>query len=268
MAAEKAYTVNSLNKAMDLIESLCEHGPSSLADLRGRLGLDKATMYRLLNTLRLRGYVDQSLVDHRYFITRKLFLLACQEIDRVGLPDLARPYLEKLAAAFREDAQMSLLTGPGQAVCIDKVEAAPSQAVRLNMTLGSEVLVYASGMGKALLAFSPPAVQDEVLSRLVMERLSSRTLRNAAALRKELQRIRRQGYAVDDGETIESVFCIGVPILNHRGEAAAAVSVNGPRARMLDKKEAVINMLLDCSRELSLLYGYPPEQWPVGRPGK
>jgi len=261
--AEKGYTVNSLNKAIDLIENLVEHGPSSLADLNNRLGLDKATMYRLLSTLKNRGYVEQSQVDHRYFNTIKMFQLGSREIDRGGLRDLIRPYLKKLSSTFREVVHLALLVEPGRAVCIDKVESQPGrQPVRFEMSLGSDVSLYASSTGKAILAFSSEERQNEALSQISFERFSSKTINNAAALKKELRQTRRQGYAIDDGEAFESIYCLGVPILNFGGEANAAISVTGPRDRMLEKKEEIVKALLENSRELSILYGYPAESWP------
>ena len=263
---EKSYTVNSLNKALMLIEDLGEHGPSSLADLHQRLHLDKATMYRLLKTMKDRGFVEQSLVDHRYFNTIKMFQIGSREIDRGGLREMIKPYLKKLSNTFQEVVHMALRVEPAKAVCIDKIDAVPNPYVRFDMNLGSEVSLHASSMGKAILAFSGESQQELILSRLTFERLTPRSLRNPAGLIKELKKVRRQGYATNDGETFEGIYCVGVPILNQQGEANAAVSITGPRGRMLEKKEAVVRTLLEHSRELSILYGLPPDQWPQKKP--
>ncbi|MDR1045767.1 MAG: IclR family transcriptional regulator [Candidatus Adiutrix sp.] len=263
---EKNYTVNSLNKALLLIEDLGEHGPSSLADLHQRLGLDKATMYRLLKTLKDRAFVAQSLVDHRYFNTVKMFQIGSREIDRGGLRELIKPYLKKLSHLFQEVAHMALRVEPAKAVCIDKIDSVPDPYVRFDMNLGSEVSFHASGMGKAILAFSGESQRELILSRLAFERFTPRSLRNPSALVREIKRVRRQGYAINDGETFEGLYCVAVPILNQHGEANASISITGPRGRLLEKKEAVVGTLLAHAWELSILNGLPPEQWPLKKP--
>ncbi len=177
--------------------------------------------------------------------------------------DLIRPYLKKLSTVFKEVVHLALLVEPGRAVCIDKVEAPPGrQPVRFEMSLGANVCLHASSTGKAILAFSSEESQNAALALMTFERFSPKTITNAAALKKELRQIRRQGYAVDDGEAFESIYCLGVPIVNYDGEAKVALSVTGPKERMLEKKEELVKRLLDISRELSLLCGYPPEAWP------
>jgi DNA-binding IclR family transcriptional regulator len=152
---------------------------------------------------------------------------------------------------------------PDKAVCIDKADVMPNPHVRFDMSLGSEVSFYASSMGKAIVAFAGESRRELILSRLVFERFTSRTLRNSSALAREIRKIRRQGYAANDGENFEGIYCLGAPILDQHGEAGASISITGPRGRMLEKKEAVLGALLEYSRELSVLNGLPPEQWPL-----
>ena len=260
---EKAHAGNSINKALDIIEDLGKHGASSLADLNARLGLDKGTLHRILKILRERNFVDQNQADRRYFNTIKMFQVGSREVERGGLKTLARPYLEKLAEAFSETIHVAIMVEPGKVICVDKMEAVSGPQVRLNMSLGSEVSLYASSMGKCLLAFTGEERLKKILPKIKYEKFSPTTIHGAVAFKKELAKVRSQGYAVDDGETLESIFCIGVPILNHQAEAYAAISVTGPKARMFVKKDAVIKMLKDISRELSILYGLPAGKWPI-----
>lgn len=261
--SEKARAGNSINKTLDIIECLGEYGASSLAELNARLGLDKGTLHRILKVLRERGFVDQNQDDRRYFNTTRMFQIGSREVERGGLKSLARPYLEKLAAAFGETIHVAIMAEPGKAICVDKMEAVSGSQIRLNMLLGSEISLYASSMGKCLLAFSSEEQLKKILPKIKYEKFSPNTINGTVAFKKELARVRSQGYAVDDGETMESIFCIGAPVLNHRAEAYAAISVTGPKARMLDKKEAVLRMLKDISRELSILYGLPANKWPI-----
>jgi DNA-binding IclR family transcriptional regulator len=260
--AERERSGNSIGKALDIIEDLSEYGPSSLADLHRRLGLDKGTLHRILKNLKERGYVGQNRLDRRYFNSTLLFQLGAREIERGGLRVLARPYLEKLAAAFKEVIHVAVMVDNDKAVLVDKLEAVPVSRMRLNIALGAQISLYASSIGKCLVAFADEAVQARILSKIKYERFSPSTIRGAVAFKKELARIRAQGFALDDGETLESVYCVGVPVLSHKGSAYAAISVSGPRSRMLEMRSEIIRTLTAYSRELSILYGLPPDKWP------
>lgn len=258
-----AKASNSINKMLDIMEDLGEHGASSLSDINQRLAFDKGTLHRILKTLKTRGFVDQNPADRRYFNTIKLFQIGSREIERGGLKTLIQPYLQRLAGTFSETIHVAILADPGKAVCVDKMEAAPGPQVRLNISLGSEISLYASSMGKCLLAFSSEERQKKILSKIKYERLSPNTIMGAADFKKELGKIRAQGYAFDDGETIENIFCVGIPILNHLGESYAAISITGPKARMVEKKSQIIATLKSISKEISILYGLPANQWPI-----
>ncbi|MDR1045810.1 MAG: IclR family transcriptional regulator [Candidatus Adiutrix sp.] len=260
--AERERSSNSIGKALDIVEDLSEYGPSSLADLHRRLGLDKGTLHRILKTLKERGYVRQNQGDRRYFNSIRMFQLGGREIARSELRVLARPYLEKLAAAFKEVIHVAIMVDNDKAILVDKLEALPGAKMRLNIALGAQVSLYASSIGKCLLAFADQAVQARILPKIKYERLSPSTIRGAVALKKELTRIKAQGFAVDDGETLESVYCVAAPVLAHSGSAYAAISVSGPRSRMLEMKNEIIRTLKVYSKELSLLYGLPPDKWP------
>ncbi len=260
---DKAPAGNSVNKALDILEDLSEHGPSALAELHQRLGLDKGTLHRLLKLLKQRDFVDQDRSDRRYFNTTKMFQLGGREIERGGLRVLARPSLEQLAATFREVVHVAIMGAQDRPICVDKIEAAPSFQARLNLNLGSEVSLYASSLGKCLLAFADEEVRARILPKIKYERFTSSTIRGAVAFKKELDRVRALGYAFDDGETLESIFCVGAPILDHQGRSYAAISVTGPKTRMLDKKDQVIKTLKSMSRDLSIRYGLPAGQWPI-----
>ncbi len=262
--AERTYMVNSVVKGLAIMEALAGQGPSSLADLKGSLGLDKATLHRILSTLKALGYVKQNQSDQRYFLTFKMFQTGNLVVERGGLKALIHPYLEKISADFQELVYAAVMTEPGQAICVDKTEVDLYQQLRLNVSIGGNVSMHGSSMGRCFLAFMNPANRAAVLAGLKYEQFTPHTVVEPEALERELDKVRQAGYAIEEGERIEGAMCIGVPVLNSQGHAQAAISATGPKGRMLVKKEGLIRSLTEVSKELSIICGLPPERWPVG----
>ena len=261
--SERTYMVNSVVKCLTIMEALASQGASSLSDLKNALGLDKATLHRILSTLKALGYVKQNQSDQRYFLTFKMFQVGNMVVERGGLKALIHPYLEKISADFQELVYASVMTEPGQAICIDKTEVDLYQQLRLNVSIGGNVSMHASSMGRCFLAFMNPDYFSSIFDSLNFEKFTPLTITEPDGLRRELEKARRDGYALEEGERIDGVMCIGVPILNSHGHAIAAISATGPKARMLVKKEGLIRSLTEASRELSVICGLPPEKWPI-----
>lgn len=255
--------VNSVVKCMAIMEALANQGPSSLSDLKGSLGLDKATLHRILSTLKALSYVKQNQSDQRYFLTFKMFQTGNMVVERGGLKALIHPYLERISADFQELIYAAVMTEPGQAICIDKTEVDLYQQLRLNVSIGGVVSMHGSSMGRCFMAFMNPTNLPEVMANLKFEKYTPSTIVDPDSLMRELDKIRQAGYAIEEGERIEGAMCIGVPVLNSQGYAHAAISATGPKARMLVKKEGLIRSLSEASKELSIICGLPPERWPV-----
>ena len=114
-------------------------------------------------------------------------------------------------------------------------------------------------MGKAILAFLPEDRIAEVLRRTRFERFTHRTIATAEALRVEIDKTRRRGYAVDDEELEDGLRCIAVPVLDAQRFPVAAVSVSGPSFRVTAQKlPSIANHLLQCVRSISADMGFVP----------
>ncbi|MDR1922688.1 MAG: IclR family transcriptional regulator [Candidatus Adiutrix sp.] len=264
MAEHGAYMVNSVVKCFAIVEALASQGASSLSSLKAALGLDKATLHRILSTLKALGYVKQNQSDQRYFLTLKMFQTGNMVVERGGLKSIIRPYLEKISNDFQEPLYAAVLIEPGQAVCIDKSEAEDDlQSFSPEISIGDSVIFHATAMGKCFLAFINPEDLPLSMSGLSYERFTPSTIVDPAMLERDLEKIRHDGYALEEGERHAGVMCIAVPVLNSQGRAQAAISVTGYAVRLMVKKEGLIRSLKDASRELSVICGLEPEKWPI-----
>jgi DNA-binding IclR family transcriptional regulator len=140
-------------------------------------------------------------------------------------------------------------------IYIDKIE--PARSVRMITRVGASNPVHCTSVGKAILAFLPEDRANEVVRRTRFERFTHRTIANEEALRVEMEKTRRRGYAVDDEEFEEGLRCIAVPLLDAQRLPVAAVSISGPSFRVTAQKlPTIANQLLQCVRGISADMGY------------
>ena len=251
-----SYAVPAVDSAMSILETLGAAQPMSLTELSRKLGLGKSSIYRLLVTLALRGYVEKDPHTDCYRLTYRLFAVGSRAAEQSGLRDVAQPIMQRLASRAGETVNLGVLDG-FRTVSIYLVESA--HPLRIHMRIGG-VSAHATSTGKILLAALPP---DELARRLVGRRLRSltgRTIKSRSALQAELRRVRDQGYAIDDEECSLGLRCVGAPVRDHRGTVVAALSVVAPCHRLPhEEMPAAIATVRDAAQEISLRLGYTQE---------
>lgn len=122
----------------------------------------------------------------------------------------------------------------GEAVFIGQVES--REVMRMIVRLGSRSPIHASGVGKALLAHLPEQQVARILQQRGLTRYTERSIDNPAQLREELERVRQLGYALDDEEHAIGLRCVAAAIFDQNGQALAAISLSGPKARITDNR--------------------------------
>ena len=98
--------------------------------------------------------------------------------------------------------------------------------------LGYRVPLHCTGCGKVLLAYQPDSVVASIVAEEGLPRYTERTITDPGQLQQELEMIRHQGYAIDNGEQEEGVRCIAVPVYGSKGKVVAALSISGPSSRV------------------------------------
>jgi DNA-binding IclR family transcriptional regulator len=238
----KRDSVQSLERAFDLLEALSVGGELGVTELANRTGLVPSTAHRLLHTLSKRGYVSQSPETGRYLLGYKVVEVASGlEHRRERLRAVARPHLEGIQRATGETVNLVVLEAD-RVVYIDQVEG--SRNVRMFTTVGTSVPAHTTGSGKAIMALGAPESVQAMYAGRELERLTSRTLTTLAALEDDFKRIRRRGYALDNEEHEEGVGCVAAPVFDHTGRPCAAISVSGPTARILHEHSSALGALL------------------------
>jgi DNA-binding IclR family transcriptional regulator len=224
-------SVQSLDRAFDLLEALAAGGELGVTELANRTGLVPSTVHRLLATLAKRGYVGHTDAG-RYRLGYKVAEIAGGlEQGLARLRAVARPHLAHISQETGETVNLVVLDGD-RVVYVDQVEG--TRRVRMFTAVGTAALAHTTGSGKAIMAFgAPDALSALYAGREPLERLTPATLVTIAALEADLARIRGRGYALDAEEHELGVGCIATPVFDHTGRPVAAISVSGPSTRIL-----------------------------------
>lgn len=223
-AAEPArHTIPVLDRMMDVLGRIeRSRDGMTIRELTDALGLPRTTVYRILNTLQPHRMVRR---DERgaYHLGRRLVTLAAHVGGRPD-PDvgaLAQPFLDRLAGELGEGVKLSVIDGEGVYVL---AAAQGRREYALTVAPGQWTPIHAGAAGKLLLAHQPPEEIADWLSR-PLAAYTPKTLTEPKRLKAELARIRRQGWALDRGESAPSILAYAAPVLDREARLVAALSV-------------------------------------------
>jgi len=216
-AVEGGDVVQSLQRGLAVIRVFDEQHPAlTLSDVARATGLARAAARRFLLTLVELGYVR---VDGRLFrLSPRLLDLGRPYLSRLTLPELALPHLRRFTADVRESSTVAVLDG---AEIVYVAHAPARRILSVSVVVGSRDPAAATALGRALLAWQP----GERVSSLELQAFTPRTIVDHQALRAELDRVARRGYALVDQELEDGLRAVAVPIRDSRDQVVAAVNV-------------------------------------------
>jgi IclR family KDG regulon transcriptional repressor len=245
--------VSAATRAMAVLERLSHQRAIGLEELARSVKLAKPTVYRFLLTLQGLGYVRRTEGD-RWAITFKLFNIGSRALDHLDLHSAARPIAEELAEDLGETVHVGVLEDDS-AVYVMKIES--RYTIRMYSRVGRRIPLYCTAIGKCLLAFCREEEREAALKGVRLLAFTKKTLASRTALYAELDRIRVQGFALDDEEHEEGIHCIGAPIFDQSGSIVAVVSVSWPGFRYSRGEESEhVDKVKDAASRISALLGY------------
>jgi DNA-binding IclR family transcriptional regulator len=241
----------SLEKALLLFNRvLHDRGTTALKDLASDLGLSRSTLYRLAGTLQDFGLISR---QSRGFYDVGLNLAAgLQGVTVLSqLARLSRPVLQRMADDCGSTAHLGVWED-GMVTYVVKV-AGKSAAEGAGFTReNAQLEAYCSGLGKVLLAGLPDDAREAYLAAGPFVPLTSRTMTECSSLRDCLNAVRQNGFAQDDGEVADNLFCLAVPVGGPDFAVRAAISISVERATCHTRDRAAdLAKLRCCAAELS-----------------
>lgn len=247
-------TVQSVTRAVTVLKEIGRTTePSSLSDLARSVQLSKPAVYNLLKTLEIEGLVRKG-PDARYSLDWGMYELGTAVLRGVDVSRVARLHLDRLAVRSGEATLLAILDS-GSVLYLDRGQSTETFSMVANM--GRRSPLHSNASGKVLLAGQDPEVIDRILQE-PLQRSTPQTIVDPRALRRELDHVRRQGYALCSQEQEVGLSSVSVPIRDHTGSVHAALTVAGPSARVEHRVESELVDLLRCeAREISRQLGAP-----------
>lgn len=255
-AVDKNF-IGLTSKIFAVLEALGRGGsnPLSLEDVTKSVKLAKTTVHRLLYSLGKIGYVERYEDSGKYALVGKFFEIGRSALPHRHLTSLARPLMKTLVNRFGVSAHLGVLE-QGQVVYI-MVEQSQSP-FRCAATVGDSCYCHSTSIGKSMVAHVPEQELSSIIAQHGLPRMTSRTITAREVLDQELQSIRDLGFAVDRGENIDGVICVGAPIFDRAGHVVAAVSASAPAGQIERQFDTLQQELRRITGKLSMMIGHSP----------
>jgi DNA-binding IclR family transcriptional regulator len=246
--------VQSVERALTVLEILAREGHAGVSEIAEEMGIHKSTVSRLMGSLVSRDMVHQNSERGKYQLGFGILRLASSIPGRLSLVHEARPVLESLALDFKETVNLAVLRS-NYAVNVDQAMG-PSTLATYDW-VGSLTPLHATSSGKILLAALSADERDRILKETGLPARTSRTVTNRKELDKQLLDAAGKGYAVVREEFEIGLNAVAVPVFNHQGAVAGAISISGPAFRFDPEKiPGLVESLKEAGLKVSANMGY------------
>jgi len=250
---KKATNIQSVERALGILEYLSKiQTPVGVAEIGDELGINRTTVYGLLNTLMASDYVVRSQIGGKYTISGKMYSLSYSYPNRLPVVRFATRYMQELADRYDVTAHLGTLSIRNDILLVNAQFPKNIQNIRS----GSTFPLHASSMGKVILSYMPEEKREEMLENCDMRPYTRHTITDKDILRKEISVIRRQGYGRDVEEYLDGTSCVAFPIFNDKDEIVAAMSVSGTLEQINTQIDTMITDGLRCSKQCSAEMGW------------
>lgn len=224
--AVRSHTVTSVDRAIKIIEFVADSGESglNLTQVAKLVGTSKSTAYNLVWTLVDRGLLRATDPGPRYQLGYGLVRLGDLAGNRLLIGELSTPILRELSSETGLTGRAAV-SDSGYPIFVSRVDGPGS--VRFHTPLGGREMPHTSSAGKAIMSTLPTSRVVEICGETQLPRRTRKTITTIEGLLDDLRVSRARGYAVDDEEDVEGVFCVGSAFFDHSGSCAGAISATG-----------------------------------------
>lgn len=219
--------MNPLSKVFTIIETVVskQNKGATYSEIIKDLDLPKSSVHRILKDLTNLDYFTYDPVTKRYFGSLRFSALGAQVMTNFRLRDHIHPFLLELQHDTQHTANLGILDGT-QGVFVDKIESRDF-GIKLFSEIGKPFPLHCTSLGKILLAYSPASTLEILLDR-PLKAETEKTITNPEDLRKELSRVAKQGYAIDDEEITRGIMCVAGPVFDFDEHLLGAISIAFP----------------------------------------
>lgn len=234
-------------RVLNILLFLSDNKGANLSEIAENTDIPKSTISPILKTLCENDFLHIN-ESNQYFIWKNAFKVGSTFLNTNNVMDILKAYMKDIVGECNEICQLGIYDN-GDIFYIARVES--KQPIKLISNVGKSVPAHATALGKAILGkFSEERIRDIYKDGLIP--ITSKTITDIDILIEQINEAKNKGYAYENEETNNDVECLAVP-LRSKGEIFAALSISIPIYRSSDnKRESVINILLDYKRKIEL----------------
>jgi len=250
-----AYSIAALRASLQVLDTFSEREAWSLGELTVRVGQPKSRIFRILTTFEECGYLARDEASGNYRLGQRVVALGSASVKYEQLRWRAIPPLQMLSDFTGETVHVGILFGT-DVVTVQLVEG--KHDIRMHAAVGKRSPAHSSSLGKVLLAYFPEPEIDAYIRTAELKAMTPNTIVERGKLKLHLQKVREQGYAMDNEEREIGLRCIAAPITDHTGLVTAAVSISAPSLRLSPERAmSFVPKLKECARMISRMLGSP-----------
>lgn len=246
-------TLQTVDRALTVLEMLAIQ-PMSVQEIESKTGLNRTTVTRLIQTLANREYIEKVEQTNQFRIGMKVVEISSFRLNQVELKTEAIPFLRELSQKLSQVCHMGQLSH-GEVVYIEKIE--PIMTIRMYSAIGKRVPVHTTALGKMLASGLERTAVMDILEEKGMRRYTPHTIVDKQAYLAEIEKVRTQGFAADDSENEEGIYCFAAPILDYRGEMIAAISTSSIQKEKTTEADVdIVSAIKNTALQISKRMGY------------
>lgn len=222
----------AVDRALSILEAVAGHREGlTNSDISRRLEIPKSSASYILRALERRGYLRRDVQNARYRLGLKILSLGRDARENLDIAEVALPFMQAMVERLQLTSHLAVLD-QGEPVYIEKVDG--PGFFKVNTSVGRRALVHSTSVGKVLLAWRPKTEVETLLRGRELKKRTPNTITSISRFVAELERVRVQGYAVDDEENSPGARCVGVPVFDAMGGVTAALNVSGTITQIED----------------------------------
>ena len=259
MQNEEDFAVPGLSRGIHILELLAKR-PEGLtqSEIAQALSIPFASVSRITNQLEAMGYLLRHPQSKAFRLSMRMMMVGQRALIGLDMMELAIPVMRQI----RDEMQDTVALGVIQGTNVVVVESVPgTHPFIFTLNPGFTGQIHVTAPGKAIMAWYDKTRRNAILDKMRFKRYNDRTITTRAAFEKELDRTRQRGWAVDNGEEYDGVYCLAVPVLDRTGFPVAAIWVTGPGNRVpASRHPKIAGRLIELVGGISSALGYESEQ--------
>lgn len=246
----------SVEKILQIIEIMAAgREPLRLQDIACKVDMPASTVLRLVNTLVSCGYANQDPITLKYSLSMKFALIGSLVSSQINIRNIAHPYLIELSKICKESVCLAIEQDM-EVVYLDVIDG-PDGMLKITQRIGKVAPLHSTAVGKIMMLNYDSEQINQVVVLKGLKALTPNTITDKEELIKEINKVKAQGYALDDEECELGARCIAAGIKDYSGKYIGGISVSGPITRMtMEQIDNIKHIVIDIAYAISELMAY------------